>query len=258
MRRNLRAGLLLASILAFAQTAQAVPLLQLDMAGGVYDPVTETIIAPNGSFELFALLTPRTNATDAQIEDLLNTVYYISVAITPKVSSPASLGSFEFGTTTVDVTADMTYGTPPLEAFAVLQGQDPHDLPGHGIYDTYFVEFAFQFQATNTALTYNSQDSPGGLTPDASGQTFYASFVGDTSLLAAGYALHFDLYDVYVANCGKFGFPGCEDIDVDHFAPFSHDAGTTTNRVPAPSTGLLMLLFGAGAATVRGYRTWRG
>jgi hypothetical protein len=62
------------------------------------------------------------------------------------------------------------------------------------------------------------------------------SFAGDSSLLADGYNLHFDLYTTAFKSCTA---AGC-DIDRDEFAPFSHDAETT--RVPEPGSLSLLAL----------------
>jgi hypothetical protein len=242
MRRLSTAILTVLFVALFAGRANAEPLLQLDMRDGAYDPIDETIVAPGDSFSLFAILTPKKNASQAQITQLLNETYYISVALTPKTSHPQSLGSFEFGeqggvSTTYDVTDDMMYGTPPLETVSwLLQGSDSGDLSKHGIFQTYFVEVGFKFSEANRTETYNTADTPGGATPNAAGKSYYAEFAGDTSNLAAGYNLHFDLYDTKIRN--MLCVP---DVDVDHFAPFSHDAATTT-PVPEPGTGLLLLM----------------
>ena len=110
-----------------ARTAEAYPVLQLDMAGGVYDPITETIVAQSGQFTLYAILTPQTGATAADVTALLNTNFYVSVALTPQTAPPGgSLGSFSFGPqggtqTTVNATTAMTYGVPALETTASVQ-----------------------------------------------------------------------------------------------------------------------------------------
>jgi hypothetical protein len=259
--KKIRMALLCLGLTLGASTAEAIPVLQLDLAGGVYDVVTETIVAPGGEFTLYAVLTPKTGATQAQINALLAETYYVSVALSPQTNAGGDYGSFTFGSengsfqmtkspdltpitsTTVQVTEDMEYGVPPLETFLTLQGHDSGDLAKHGVYPTYFAEFGFQFLSTNTATAYNAQDSPGGLTPSGSGQAFYAAFTGNSSLLSDGYTLHFDLYDTQVRNCGKQGFPGCEDIDIDRFAPFSHDAslGPPDENVPEPSSLLLLI-----------------
>jgi hypothetical protein len=261
MRNALRKPIVATALLILpllAAQAEAVPILQLDMKGGVYDPVTETIVAPGGTFTVFAVLTPGANATAAEIAALLDTTYFLSVALTPQTGPPGgSFGSFAFGlpgttstckeTTsptpgacpqTVNVTSDMSYGVPPLEIVSSLQGWDANDLSKHGIYQTYFSEFSFKFSPLDTASKYNTQNSPGG--PSAGTGAYYATFVGDSSLLAAGFGLHFDLYSQKLKDCATPSGP-CSDVDVAMFAPFSHDAQIT--QVPEPA-GLLVMLAG--------------
>ncbi|MEQ1793985.1 MAG: choice-of-anchor N protein [Nitrospira sp.] len=102
-------------------------------------------------------------------------------------------------------------------------------LPSHGTYPTYFREFSFTFNPLNTSGVYNTAETPGGI--HAGSGLLYAAFTVDRSLLASPYQLHFDLYNTIF----KRG-----DTDVNNFAPFSHDAGTTTRGVPEPSTALLL------------------
>ncbi|HSL23620.1 MAG TPA: choice-of-anchor N protein [Vicinamibacterales bacterium] len=239
------------ALLLVTARADALPLLQLDLKGGVYDPVTQTIVAPGGAFELFAILTPKGGASQTEIDALLNTTYYVSIALTPKVGpAPADLGSFTFGQTgsvnTYSATSSLVYGTPPIESMGAVS--DPNDLPGHGIYDTYFAEFAFTFSPLDRAVSYNTADNPGGPTLSASGGSYYASFVGNSTLLASAYNLHFDLYDEIAAKCAAN--KTCTDKDVQHFAPFSHDA-QTRERIPEPSAAAFLLL---GSAIAAGYR----
>lgn len=243
MRRLLTLG---AILFCTAQPAMAVPQLQLDIIGGTYDPLTETIVATSSTITLLAILTPKNNATQAQINALLAETYYISSAITPDVSVGTSLGSFTFGGVPFNVTGDMVFGTPPLDALE--QFHDPGDLAKHGIFPTYFSEHAFQFSAANTTSTYNSQDSPGGggFNPGGTG-SYYAQIEIDVSNLNAGYGLHFDLYNTEVKNNG--------DIDVDDFAPFSHDAEVLPGPGPGPGPGIpepaTFLLLGAGLGLLR-------
>ena len=58
--------------------ALAVPTLQLDIGGGVYDPDTESIVSTSGLFTLYAILHPGGAST-------LSTTYYISAALSPEV-----------------------------------------------------------------------------------------------------------------------------------------------------------------------------
>jgi hypothetical protein len=113
-------------------------------------------------------------------------------------------------------------------------------LAQHGIYPTYFREVAFTFNSSNTSAEYNTADNLGGI--HAGSGLLYAGFSIDRSLLASPYQLHFDLY-----NESLITRRGVTDIDVNRFAPFSHDAGTTTRNVPEPSS---LLLMGAGLAGI--------
>lgn len=231
------AAVVVLGVVGLASKASAVPMLQLDISGGFYDLTSETIIGTSDPFTLYAVLTPKANATAPQIAALLAETYYISAALTPKVGpTGSSLGSFEFDGTHVDATADMAYGVPPLEANLAF---DANDLSKHDIYETYFSEFAFTFSSANRALVYNTADDPGGLTPDALGGAYFAAFSVDSRLLSPEYNLHFDLYSTEV----KYPRTGGVDIDRDEFAPFSHDAECCTQEVPEPAS---MILMGSG------------
>jgi len=196
-----------------AHTALAIPTLQVDIVGGFYDPITETIITNNttGVVTVLAILTPTPNNASNHAALLADT-YYISSALSPEPASAGDYGSFDFEGTTLDVTDDMIYGTPPLDA---LEGfHDPGDLANHGIFPTYFYEHEFQFDPNNTTARYNSQDNPGGYDPSGSG-AYYAEFEVNVADLDSEFNMHFDLYSSDVKTNG--------DIDVDDFAPFSHD-----------------------------------
>ncbi len=195
--------------------ARALPVLQLDIAGGTYDNATQTVVTGASQFDLTALL----NSTSASGH------YFISMALTPQTSVGGDYGSFMVNGHTVHATADMVYGTPPLEAD---QSFDPGDLAAHNIYPTYFYEYAFAFDPAQTVAAYNSAD---GTT--APGTLFAQTFHLDVSGMTGGAGLHFDLYDE-VARGG--------DLDVGRFAPYSHDAEFVPPSVPEPGTlGLLGL-----------------
>ena len=210
-----------------APAAYAVPALQLDIAGGFYDTTTQTIMTNESKFTLYALVDPGVRLTP------VTDTYYLSVALTPPTSDPASLGSFMINGTAVNVTSGMTYGTPPIELGDVAT-TDAGDLAPHGTYPTYFREFSFTFNPLNTSGVYNSAQTPGGITSNLGGTgLLYAAFTVDRSLLASPYQLHFDLYnESFKLRTG--------DTDVNWFAAFSHDAGTTTRGVPEPSAALLL------------------
>jgi hypothetical protein len=233
LKRSLLVTLLIAS---FPALSSAAPLLQLDIAGGVYDPVSQTITATSNIFTLSAILTPKSTDSALKIAERLGQTYYVSAALTPSPgTSGATAGSFSINGVTTQATANMTYGVPPIERLSSLQGADPGDMPGHGIYPTFFTQVAFQFSASSTATTYNSAVNTGGLTPNSGGQSFFVNFAIDTSLLDPAYQLHFDLYDAFVAKCGM----GCLDVDTEHWAPFTNDA-QSRQAIPEPSNSLLM------------------
>lgn len=213
--------------------AVATPTLQLDIKDGVYDPITETIVATGSAFTLYALLIPDNMTT------FVTDTYYISAALVPKTEPPGgSYGSFTFDGVTIQVTEDMIYGRPPIEDVEVASS-DEGDIAPHGVYSTYFREFQFTFDTADSALAYNSQDNTGmGPTPvdGFDGPLFYHAFEVDTSNLQVGYAIHFDLYNVKID-------PVTGDRDILAFAPFSHDAESAV--IPEPSS-LLLVLGGAG------------
>ncbi len=208
--------------------AFAIPTLQLDIDGGTYDNTTETIVTGSGDFTLYAYLIENNS-------NRISDTYYLSVALSPSISTSSSLGSFTYNGTTVDVTSGMVYGVPPLETYL---DADPGDLPTHGIYPTYYKEIAVTFSPSNTIEAYNTQDraiSGDPIPTGTTGSMYYAAFDIDISGLDPAYGLHFDLYNTSLARNST------TDIDVSKFAPFSHDAGT--RQVPEPGT---LLLLGSG------------
>src|SRR3990172_5215789 len=141
-------------------SSYAYPTLQLDIIGGTYDPITGTIISPGTKFTLIALL-------EENRSNLITDTYFISAALVPKRDDAGSLGSFSFNGIERAVTRDMVYGTPPLETIVDNQEWDKGDLPPHGIFDTYFAEFGFQFSPLNRATAYDTAVKKGyGLAPD--------------------------------------------------------------------------------------------
>jgi hypothetical protein len=211
-----------------ASSVMALPFLQLYISDAVYDTSTETVVSTSSSFTLYALIDPGSN------EYVQGQTYYISAAIAPQIDTAMDLGSFNFDTTLVDVTDDMIYGTAPIEEIA-----GNLDLPGHGIFPTYFTEFSFTIDGSNMVAAYNVQDDPGGFGSSSSSDfLYYAAFVVDVSGLDPDYVVHFDLYTK-------------ADGKIDKFAPFSHDAESAP--VPEPATLLLLGsgLIGTGLITKR-------
>jgi len=234
MNKALLAGLLMTSLSAFA-----IPTLQLDIDGGTYDPVTQTIIKSGSSFDVYAYgIQPNgANATDIKTIQ-----YYLSAALTgPSGSVPEgvlSLGSFTYnlgsGAVTVNVTSGMVFGTPPLDTF--LQAFDNGDLSKHGIFPTYFTQIDLpKFDTILQTAPYDTSGISAGhsIVPSGTGM-FYQKVNFDLTNLATGYDLHWDLYSAAVVTCANN--PNCNptDVDVNDFAPFSHDAESTTDNNPPP------------------------
>ena len=216
-----------------AGSAVAIPNLQLDISGGGYDTTTDTIVARSNVFTLYALL-------EASCRTSLNETYYISAALTPKTRTTAQAGSFSFNGQTVHATTDMVYGVPPLESNLSF---DAGDLSKHDVYETYFTEFSFMFDPTLKTAAYNTERRAmsGAAMPTSGSGVYLQAFAVDLSSLADGYGIHFDLYTESARSKRCI-----TDIDVDEFAPFSHDAeGTRQEPAPVPEPGTMMLL-GAG------------
>lgn len=241
-------------LLFLYQPAFALPNLQLDIVDGSYDTVTETTVATTDPFTLVALL---------QDAAMLGDDFYLSMAVIPSQlqSTPGpELGQFSFTvdttTTTVNVTSDMTYGTPPIEIYS---GNPDGDLSPHGIFDTYFYEYGFNFDGNNTVDAYNTADSND---PDANGEILYSFEASvDTQLLEDGYEIHFDLYNKTANDKRSIVIDGFTyyDLDPTEFAPFSHDAesgdgdggGGGGGDLPVPEPGTLVLL-GCGLLSLAG------
>lgn len=229
-------ALLLAGVLALAPSlASAVPVLQLDIAGGSYDPVEEIVFTDADSFTVYAYLKAGASLTDT---------YYLSVALAPQVSTAGSFGSVSVNGTSYGATGDMVFGVPPIEGGVATF--DAGDLPKHGVYETYFFEVSFQFDAANVSGVYDTAETP-GLGPIAGSGLYFAAFEIDRSALDPELELRFDLFSKGPGRCNGPPSAVCSDVDVALFAPPSHTAGTVP-AIPEPSAALV---FALGAVAVR-------
>lgn len=236
-------------LLAMTNVANAIPTLQLDIAGGTYcdetcaEPFKESIITSDSSFSLYAYANPDGKATGPNgisLDDILGNTdvdFFLSIALTPKTSIAGDYGSIIVDGTTYQ-TASMTYGTPPVDAFL-------KDIGGHSIYDTFYQEISVSFNSTDLSCDYNVQDNPGIGPQDPSAcaagvsTMYFDTFNIDMSNLAEGFDLHFDLYAVDPTLVKTNGDPSPHNL-VD-FAPFSHDAQTDCcTKVPEPGTAFLL------------------
>ena len=219
------------SVALLAVPAWAVPALQLGIQGGTYDSSTQTIFASGNSFSVVAYGLAGT----APIGDK----YFLSVALLGAQQAGGSFGSFTVNGNTFNATADMTWGTPPLDD--ALREWDPGDLAKHSIFPTYFKEFGFYFSGSQQSGVFNTQDHP-SWGPQSGTGLYYQQFDINISGLAPGQGLHFDLYSEKFNK--KNGLLN-GDTDVNRFAPFSHDAEAHVTAVPEPET-YAMLLAGLG------------
>lgn len=220
-----------------ATSARAIPTLQLDISGGTYDASTQTIMAPANSFALYAYGL----GTGPQAISLADR-FFLSMAVVPSTTTPGNYGSFTVNGNTVNVTSDMTAGGPPLEASGLF---DAGDLAAHGVFPTYFTEQAFYFSSSNQFAAYNTQDFAGQVPLSGGTGMYYQQFNFDISGLAPGLGIHFDLYNEKLITKCKNTTCTPLDIDVNQFAPFSHDAEGAVAAIPEPGT-CAMLLVGLG------------
>jgi len=256
--QEIRASAAVLAGLTIGVTANAIPALQLDIRGGTYDTSSESTVAAGDAFTLYALGLSKGNTTISP-----STSYYLAAALIPsqaKTVPGPNFGSFTIGLDsnndgsingtetliTVNVTADMVYGVPPLESNLA---HDAGDLSKHSIYETYFKEIAFNFSNSLKTAQYDAETAGKTALPNGSGNMFYVPFLVDVSGLKEGYGIHFDLYSQKAKN---------GDIDVDGFAPYSHDAESKTTRtfqpIPTPDGGATLALMGTGLIALGGLR----
>ena len=220
--------------LGTVHSAWAIPTLQLDIAGGSYVGGSEESTISNGPvFDLQALVTSSYLSLNP------NETYFISAAIVPKTTVPLqeSFGSFKINDVTYDSAHGMQWGRPPVEDSDDNFG----DLAPHEIFDTHYAEVSFTFSGSDLINAYNVQDGS-----SANGTIARETFSVDVSGLAAGYQVHFDLYNTEFIRKKSLNLE-C----IDEFAPFSKDAqsGPSTQVPDAASTIALLAagLSGLGA-----------
>ena len=207
------------SSLALFNTASALPTLQLGPGeeGWTYNTTTETWETTSSTFLLNAY-------ADAKEIDGDQTAYLVAAAMPPQgdtdigdlfditvMNDGGTLSIFEDG-----------YGSPPLS--------DLNSLAGHGVYDTYFEIYEFDFDGILTGI-FDTQPGETG-----TGEGYIETFdITIDSLVAGITGVHFDLFTMDLEG------------QVTHFAPFSHDAA----YVPLPGA---VWLFGSGLIALFAFR----
>ena len=236
-----------AALLLTPAVTRAIPYYQLDIQGGHYDSSSETIVTEATHFTLYAYVDPRSAAARSAA---LRSPSYLSIALDPaQGAAGADLGSFTLNGQVIRATGDMRFGTPPFE----LDGSaaaDAGDLASHGLYPTFFTQERFRFGLDHQSAAYDTALNAGSGPRPGTGM-LYAAFELDTSALAPGVTLHFDLFSTRVRR---------GDTDILRLARSSYDAGTiapVSRALPEPSTALLFgigLLAAAACAPARSAR----
>jgi len=227
-------------------SAYALPALQLGGDGSAawsYDSGSETwIVSGTDSFTLNAYANCMSDQTGcnspngdyAWTSEGSSTQYaYLIVAATPDTGSNIDVFDVSILNNGGATLVTSGYGTPPV--------QDPNSIAGHGIYDTYFEIYEFQFDGAIGTIG-NTQPGDTG-----TGDGFSESFnITVNSTLPGVTGIHFDLFTVSGA---RYDVSATADRQlVEAVAPFSHDA---EYNVPAPSAALLLGLGLLGMGVMR-------
>lgn len=213
-------------------TAYAIPALQIG-PGAVgdwsYDGGTETWVTSSDPFSLNAVANSDTaGANGAYAWDPAGSsaqIGYLILALAPAADVADGFDvtvSNDGGALSI---YDSGFGTPPEE--------DPNSIPGHGIYDTYYEIYQFNFDGPLTTI---SDIQPGG---SGSGDGYIEAFdIAINSLAPGATGIHFDLFTV--TGDGILDLGSSSRDTVNRFAPFSHD-GEYVKVVPVPAA---IWLFG--------------
>ena len=190
-------------------SANAVPTLQLFIAGGAYDNLTDTWVTHSSTFDLYVI----------GANDILRNVMVSMALDLPHSTNPN-------GTAGIGVNGTLynhwTYGTPNL-------------LPPHDIYPAWYTEF----NAGNYGFVGRVGDVNDGYDP-SNGYLHHGHTWGQYR------RFHITLDGTDFSHFDAFLYTyGCNHRTRIEFAPFSHDAESSGGgTVPEPGT---MALFGLGS-----------
>lgn len=205
--------------------AYAIPALQLgpgNIGNWTFNNATQTWITSTGSFELNAYAnsdTPGNGAYAWESAGATDQQAYLIFAATPDVGNVGDAFDVSVSNDGGALTlVDSGYGNPPIN--------DPNSLSPHGIFDTYFEIYEFDFDGSVTTIG-NTQPSN-----NDTGDGYVESFdISVNSLFFGAIGVHFDLFTV--GGDGIYDALNPDDKKmVNAVAPYSHDAAYV---VPVPA-----------------------
>lgn len=233
MINNTWVGSLLATTsLAISISVQALPALQLGDGSGswTYDNSDESWVTDDQSFTLNAYANSDTEGAHGNYAwdsagSTTQTAYLVFAAVPSSLTDSFDISvSGDSGALTFVTNG---YGAPPLE--------DSNSLAPHGIYDTYFEIYSFQFDGSVTTINDTQPGETG------SGDGYAESINVVINSMAADLAgIHMDLFTL--SGDSIFDIEGNEAVNA--FAPFSHDAEFRRINEPATAGMLVLALLG--------------
>ena len=221
----------LSLICSLSSVTFALPALQLgpgNVGSWNYNTDTDTWVTGTNPFSLNAYANSNTAGADGsfawEAAGASDRYAYLVVSAIPMIASDGFDVTVENDGGALSL-YDSGVGAPPV--------QDNNSLAPHGIFDTYFEIYQFQFDG---ALTTISNTEPG---ESGSGDGYLEVFdITINGLVDPVYGVHMDLFTVEGNGVYDPNAPANSNNKlVTAFAPFSHDA----QYVPEPATGLLLL-----------------